>query len=672
MKSLENIVNSFEVKNLILKNKMVELNNENIEISINENSVYMFKLFDGRDMYQEKVLRFLEDKYPYLLDPQLINIFQLYSKEYNGKNPNFGTRYLTKHFVSWLAQKPNSQELLNNCKSIMQYNKIPNLIVDLIQTSNLTQTQILEVLGGIGLSFNIGTIQKTAKKYLFNGDLDTYLKRFPKGKHRINFIEIDTKISKEYLIPPDDTIYIRLHQGTFSISPDFIKLMSEIIYDLIKASDKNELQTIFTENLVVEDQLKTYIENLNIIETSFISSPNFKKFFSKVIKDFVVITTSLKKINQKHKGKLLNIKKYCKSLINCKYDLHYPLFTLRTKIIPEIIHHLNQTIPNFNLKMQIRQKLEQDENGKVCGYCGKKKPWKDYYKKPDGSYVSKCKKCASIYGEIIKFRKKLRLLFELYNGKYKSKCSNPNCSVDFLLLPSFEFHHPSDKTYSWRKNLKKNYKDIKKLLENDGVLPLCSNCHALEQQTILLDYENLILNEYLFSNSTQTINKMIETSIETHPNLGKKKSTDPQYKDHAKYMIKSWIRKRAIVEQVYNGGCINCEETYLGSLTFHRVDPKRKDKISSEAFRTYSIPYLAKQVIKEKCVCLCANCHGMITSTIFRDHFEEVFEGLNNIDKIINNVDLFYIILDKNIQNTLKEFLKCNFRIKDYLNELNE
>ena len=327
--------------------------------------------------------------------------------------------------------------------------------------------------------------------------------------------------------------------------------------------------------------------------------------------------------------------------------------------------------------MLSKRVLEQDEIGKVCGYCGVKKPWSEFQKISKGGYVSKCKKCTSMYGEIIKYKKKLRLLFEIQNGKFKGKCFTSSCSTDFLYLPTFDFHHPSKKNHSWIKLLKKKYQTLKDLLEEDGVFPLCKNCHAPKQQSILLDYKNLILSQYLFRNksgkqkNTKEISNMIDEAILNYPNLKDKLEKDSQYIGHVKYMIKSWIRKRAIVEQLYGGKCINCGETNLSSLTFHHMNPEKKKDISSEAFRKFSIKQLANKMIQEECICLCANCHTMSEATIFREHSEEIFVDMEKKEIYVKRINYFYEKLTKNIQKEHKRIIKASqkFPVIDYLEE---
>ncbi len=628
-----------------------------------------------------EIPEFLKIKYHYLLNPKLVTAFIQYIKHFKNlgedKSPNFGTRYITKDFKNWLDNKENSQELQKICNSIIKRNEIINFIIDLIQTTNLNQTQLVEVLTNLGLSLNPETVKNVALKYIYQGNTKLYSKRFPRGLHRRESILISKDVSKDYHIPGVKDTQIFIYDNKFRLSINFVKTLSKITYSLLLKSGLKDKQDIFMENVDIEKRVKNYIKINNILDRSPINSPGFKQFLDKTIKDFTVIISSLMIYNEKSKGELLKLKNFAQELIKRNYNLESALVTLRTKILPEILNHLNHIFTDFNLKTLSKRILEQDEIGKVCGYCGIKKPWSEFQKISKGGHLSKCKKCMSIYGEIIKYKKKLRLLFEMQNGRFKGKCSTSNCSTDFLHLPAFDFHHPSEKNYSWIKLLKKKYQTLKDLLEEDGVFPLCKNCHAPKQQSILLDYKNLILSQYLFRNksgkqkNTKEISNMIDEAILNYPNLKDKLEKDSQYIGHVKYMIKSWIRKRAIVEQLYGGKCINCGETNLSSLTFHHMNPEKKKDISSEAFRKFSIKQLANKMIQEECICLCANCHTMSEATIFREHSEEIFVDMEKKEIYVKRINYFYEKLTKNIQKEHKRIIKASqkFPVIDYLEE---
>jgi len=614
-------------------------------------------------------------KYHELLNPFLVNSFLQYSKEFKDKTANFGTRYITKDFINWLNNRKNSEELYDLCILIEEKNILKNFIIDLIQTTNLNLTQIVEKLAKIGLSFNRATIKNLALEYVYAHDLKRYTKRFPRSIHRQGEMMLTNDISVEYQIPESDDPKIFYYDNKFKISTRFIEIITQLIYKIIVNTKLRIKKYLFSENKEIEKIVKKHIQSKNILDHSPISIPGFLHFFNKTIRDLVVIICSLEIFNQNSNEDLIKIEKFAQELIDRHYNLGLALNTLRNHILPKILSHLNTSFTEFNLKSLNRRSLEQDDDGKVCGYCGIKKPWNEYRRLPDGGYVSKCNQCMAIYGEIIKYKKKLRLLFELNSGKHSGECASSDCSIDISQLPAFDFHHPLNKKNSWKRVRKKNFLEIKELLEEDGVLPLCRNCHAPKQQTIFLDYKNLILNKFLFRNESgiqktpKELNNSIDEAILNHPDLKYKMEKDSQYMWHIKYMIKSWIRKRAIAEQLFKGKCINCGETKLHTLTFHHVKPEKKRDIGSEAFRRFSIKELASKMIQERCICLCANCHAMIESTIFRDHTEEIFRDIKNKDFYIRKVKKFYQRLTINVKDALNILLKIpqNVPIIDYL-----
>lgn len=365
------------------------------------------------------------------------------------------------------------------------------------------------------------------------------------------------------------------------------------------------------------------------------------------------------------------------NLIEKNTNLNYSSNTLRTKILPAIFKHLNFKFQNFKLEKINKRSLEKDEYVKVCGGCGLKKPLCDFQENSNGTHLLRCKKCTYTFIEILKFRKKLKLLFELRHGKFNGKCWDPDCNTNFLKLPTFNFHHPHKKNYTWKKLSKRSYSVIKDQLEEDGIIPLCNNCHEPYQQTILKDYKKLILNPYLFIKRSgkrrtgERINEMIDKAILNNPELDKKLQQDSQYKGHVKFMIKSWLRKRIILEQLYDGKCINCNEGFLGSLTFHHLDRSKKKEISSKALSHFNFEELVKMLINEECVCLCANCHSMVESTIFRENYKEILNEMGSLEKNFKDIKTFYKKLDENLEkeyeriNHLKN--SNNFAIINYL-----
>lgn len=622
-----------------------------------------------------------KEKYPNLFNSELIQFFRKYTNEKKElgkrKSPNFGVRYITEDFKNWLkSANKNSDGLLKKVNAILDKKELINFIIDLINITNLNQGQIVEVLDNFGLLFKNETIRNVALRYIFNNNKKLVSKRFPKSIKRKKFAQIKDLPRDYALSNEDNSNYIKSFKEGFKISEELILVICSMIYKEILRKNKSFQNGKNKSELnKIEKHILVWLEKNDIGQKFQERKEELNKFLKKFVRDLVEIVYKFNYHNV-NTQEMINMKQFAKKLIETGYDLNYSLGTLRRTLLPQIFEHLNSEFKQFDLQKIEKRKLEKDESGKVCGRCSKKKPYEDFQLVDNSYYSSRCKKCLHEYPEILKFRKKIRLLFELYNGKYNGKCSNPDCKSNFLLLPAFDFHHPNEKKFEWKKLHKKAYSIIKKLFEKDGAVPLCNNCHEPHQQTILKDYEKLILNQYLFFDKTgkkrtgKEINKMIDKAIQNHPKLEEMLEKDPQYIGHIKYMIKSWIRKRAVIEQLYEGKCGNCGETFLGALTFHHLEPSKKDKMSSIAFRHYSIEELVKMLIEEECTCLCANCHSMIEATIFMDNYEEILKEVESFEKSAEKIKGYYEKLKnflKKEQNRLKNLKQNKFEAIDYL-----
>ena len=125
-----------------------------------------------------------------------------------------------------------------------------------------------------------------------------------------------------------------------------------------------------------------------------------------------------------------------------------------------------------------------------------------------------------------------------------------------------------------------------------------------------------------------------------------------QHRSSIIYRIKKWIKKRIIIEILYNGACIGCRNIRINdklpALDFHHRNPKIKEfkweKLSK--FPIYNIITILKN---EYCVCLCKNCHSLIHSINFEQFIDEIFEKENAL--VIELVEESYLKLKENINN---------------------
>ena len=265
-------------------------------------------------------------------------------------------------------------------------------------------------------------------------------------------------------------------------------------------------------------------------------------------------------------------------------------------------------------------------------------------------------------------KKEYKLLIEIYEGIYGGKCSNPSCSTDFKRLPAFDFHHedPKIKTNLWSEIMHKNYNEIKNSLEAQKVKPICKNCHLPDNAKIFNDFKDTILKKDLFTYSSKDIDKFLNTKV----NRFIKENNTNYTAASLKFEVKRWIKKRSVLEQVFNGKCISCGEDRLPSLQTHHANQELKAHRWGAISRKWNIKKLVKDfILKEECVCLCGNCHAMLNTKNFENNVEKVLG-----DKYVQEVKADYNKINQAIKNNISRIRKIKngiikLDIKDHLND---
>lgn len=137
-----------------------------------------------------------------------------------------------------------------------------------------------------------------------------------------------------------------------------------------------------------------------------------------------------------------------------------------------------------------------------------------------------------------------------------------------------------------------------------------------------------------------------------------------------KYEVKRWIKKRSVIEQVFNGKCISCGEDRLPSLQTHHTNQDLKVHKWGNIYRKWNIKELINDfIIEEECVWLCGNCHAMINTKHFENNIEEVLG-----EKYLQEVKADYIKIKSSIIKHIDRIKKIKkglikLIVKDYLNE---
>lgn len=201
-------------------------------------------------------------------------------------------------------------------------------------------------------------------------------------------------------------------------------------------------------------------------------------------------------------------------------------------------------------------------------------------------------------------------------------------------------------------NFHGNWKDVLKRLENEKVIPSCRNCHLEKQPKFYNKYKELIEHKNKFESSLEGIEaKLYKQIYKQYPGIGHKEG----------HQIKSWMSKRIVIERLYNGGCISCGEKNLGTLQFHHCEKEKKTFQKYDKIRYTTLEKIEKKLIQDDAVCLCGNCHRMITSRYYEKNHQEIigtkhsqevtktFKNLKGSIKIMNSQPKSsnYILLSK-------------------------
>ena len=219
------------------------------------------------------------------------------------------------------------------------------------------------------------------------------------------------------------------------------------------------------------------------------------------------------------------------------------------------------------------QKLYNDGVVKECGRCHEIKPHKEFGLK-SGGLRSICRKCKKKKDAFDFFRNKFLLVINLTNTQYRGRCVK--CNINFVFLPVLDFHHtnPELKRTTWRKNRRKNWKILLWLFEKEQIIILCKNCHSRVSTEIFNEFKEVILNKDLFKFNGNIIKKLVYDYVR------KKKTKNIK---NCKFRVIEWIKKRSVIEQLYEGKCIGCEKvTVMNNLPaldiHHRTEPQTKTR----------------------------------------------------------------------------------------------
>lgn len=282
---------------------------------------------------------------------------------------------------------------------------------------------------------------------------------------------------------------------------------------------------------------------------------------------------------------------------------------------------------------------DMDNEIKECGWCHRILPLNSFdrtsiKRREKGglqSYKSICRECEADLSIIRKFKKKYRLVTEHFNGS----CYFCGVDLSFTFLPSTHFHHPQPKlkTSTWHIMRTRKYKEILHWAIRDKVIPLCANCHLIQQSKIVNLFEELILQKNLFEKTAKEINLYIDAAIAQNP---KTIDINGDKKSKIKVAIRQWMRKRYIIEQMSDGVCVGCGNitvfNNLPAFVINHLDPTKKQ---SEWLDLHDLDCekILNILIREKCIWICGNCHWIYHSNFYK-LVKNIFKDLFTKDPI--------------------------------------
>ena len=281
--------------------------------------------------------------------------------------------------------------------------------------------------------------------------------------------------------------------------------------------------------------------------------------------------------------------------------------------------------------------------------------------------------------DIIKYnRRKIKLCFDL--GFFPIKCKE--CDIGINLLVAIQLHHPIKSKEIVLASIysglyAQNYKLILEKFKNDKIKVLCSNHHLEKGCFYPIEFKDIIFKEDLFSMTAEEISAYIDDYLvkfaktERYREIiyekytSKSKKIPNRINNRWKRQIKKWIKKRFVFKELFDGKCIVCGDSNLMHLVLHHIDSNLKDLIKF----WYSISNLncieiMHKIIEEKCVCLCANCHILISSKYYIA-VSKILEGYlsqQEIDKISEQVKLKYNDAIEKISRFKYDLTRINFK----------
>ena len=472
--------------------------------------------------------------------------------------------------------------------------------------------------------------------------------------------------------PKESKISIILSKNSNKIQKfpmNFREILCNQIYLLIIREKLNDVNIIvkrlikdieaYPESVISNKFIKNWIRRipinyLNLINEKFID-PKYMKAIKIYFSDLVKVIIKLEELNQKYKidQELLNInqfKKYLKKI----YEVDFGEL-----IIIHIFNSIKRKNKEFMLERGIQQSLFDSGKVRECARCHNILPY-SAFGFSQGFIKVMCKQCRQEVEAINDYKVKIGII----NDEFGGKCLE--CHTDVEQLPALQIHHPDPelKTFNMGEIHAYNYIEILERIKSEKAFPLCSNCHSLKQASVFLNFKKLILRQDLFQMTPEEIDRLIYYGVQTDHSS---KNLNPKQKTAKKYLIKNWIKKRYIIEQLFNGKCVGCGKVsieMLPALQFHHkifgdYESELDNKLTWTNLRNLDIFTIVKILKEQDCSCLCGNCHKMMHSPLFINLAKEI-NGEEYAKLVKNN----YKSIAKNVQSLKIKEIKIKDPIK--------
>lgn len=380
----------------------------------------------------------------------------------------------------------------------------------------------------------------------------------------------------------------------------YIKKNKQIIDSEVKEIKKinkelNEIDEILY--LFIKRKVLTYLEN-KMTQTEI-----FKSHTQKFIERSIIAIYLLRSDNPPLQAKIRKVAG----------------FTANVQV-KEIREYLGIPLPPKEYNGLVDDSINQIRQ---CIKCRKLLNYNKFSIRKNGNLRWDCNECRNISIIINLWRKKIRVaefitmkakecmnvseflntLHQKKKPEIQIKCFN--CDVGINNLPALQFHHIKKhlkvKGAEWNKLRFSPLEKIIKSLDQQECILLCANCHAMRTATFFNQNKKAIFTENIEEYTWQIRGK-----------------------------IKRWIRKKKIIEELYNGRCTKCEQIgreKLPALHFHHLDPSRKKTDFSTNLRDITdIKKVKKLLTEESCTCLCSNCHSIENAVIFKKYRHKIIQ----------------------------------------------